>query len=343
MNRRRRERHRWRQAIYLKNALIDSLLEDYRGEKRIFHYFRDRYALDILGRVAGGGKSVHSLKHSAYAPLLQKPLVKKVIASCGDTIIRKNNLDSFWPTDYQTYRVTFGYWGEDSIKGWVDDSYNQTSRAGKNLVLQLNFSSSHNRAYKALIDPNGNFPFEWGGHPTNGKKERTLAWARIDFDLENSEALIEEIQTDWARDVMAIKTFIEKLKERGQARKKIIDRVLKRWGLACGETRFLIYCNEHFLPQAENWSETILFAAMDFLTSGLGFDRIFIHTFDTGLLLKGMKDSSPPRSLYTQLPKKFCFRPTTKPPSFLEESIRRKIGNDKKRQNLSWGLLDFAA
>ncbi len=341
MSRRRKERHQWYQAIYLKNALIDTLIDDYRGEKRIFYYFRDRYALDILGHVAGEGSSVYKLKHSPYASLLHKPLVKKIIAKRGDAVVSSTDFYSYWPHEYQTYRVTFGHWGDDSTKGWVHDDYSQTSRAGKNLVLQLNFNSSHNRAYKSLIDPDGKYPFEGFGHPINGRKERTLAWARIDIDLDNSTALIEEIQSDWVRDVQEIKGVLDKVKHRGNARKAAIDKYLSQWGIACGETRFLVYYHEHFIPQAAFWPETILFAAVKFLTGNLGLSRIYLHTYDTGLLIKGMKGAHPPRSLYTQLPKKFCFTTTRKPPNFLEESIFRRIGSARKRIDLEWSLLDF--
>ena len=42
------------------------------------------------------------------------------------------------------------------------------------------------------------------GHPVLAPGERpyfreTLAWARIDLDLVSSEALVEEIQSDWVR------------------------------------------------------------------------------------------------------------------------------------------------
>ena len=69
-----------------------------------------------------------------------------------------------------------------------------------NLVLQLNFNSSQIRALRRLTGGEQrtfnplDHPVCRPGHP---RYRETLAWARIDFDFETNEALIEEIQSDW--------------------------------------------------------------------------------------------------------------------------------------------------
>lgn len=43
--------------------------------------------------------------------------------------------------------------------------------------------------------------FNYCGHPVS-RQRNTLAWARLDLDLNSATALIEEIQSDWIRDVV---------------------------------------------------------------------------------------------------------------------------------------------
>ena len=40
-------------------------------------------------------------------------------------------------------------------------------------------------------------------HPVASGGELTLAWSRIDLDLDRGEALVEEIQSDWVRDAQS--------------------------------------------------------------------------------------------------------------------------------------------
>ena len=68
-----------------------------------------------------------------------------------------------------------------------------------------------------------------------------------------------------------------------------------------------------------------LAATLWFLRRELGIRRIFYHTFETGNWLKGLRDYKPPRSIYTDLPKQFCFQETYNPPSFIMRSRRKWI------------------
>jgi len=72
------------------------------------------------------------------------------------------------------------------------------------------------RQFRRLMAPVTNCAFNGYSHPVLGSKERryfreTLAWARLDVDLESGQALVEEIQSDWVRRV------------------KDAERRLKRW------------------------------------------------------------------------------------------------------------------
>jgi len=72
------------------------------------------------------------------------------------------------------------------------------------------------------------------------------------------------------------------------------------------------------------WDEAMLCAAMRFIVSELGIKRIYYHSPLSGARLKGAKNA--PVSIYTDLPRRFCFERTTDLPSFLRP--RRKLLRD---------------
>ena len=51
--------------------------------RTLFHYHKDRYALMLLAWAAGDGCKVEALRRGPFAPLLQKPLVKRVLSGLG--------------------------------------------------------------------------------------------------------------------------------------------------------------------------------------------------------------------------------------------------------------------
>jgi hypothetical protein len=69
----------------------------------------------------------------------------------------------------------------------------------------------------------------------------------------------------------------------------------------------------------------------------LGLHRIYYHTWESGNRLKYLEDKSwgqPPRSLYTALPKRFCFDTTHEAPGFLLKgrATRSKKGPLRRRE-----------
>ena len=100
--------------------------------------------------------------------------------------------------------------------------------------------------------------FNWCGHP-GSDEANTLAWARIDVDLDQRQALIEEIQCDWLRKVARYEryarahkpdSFVHSLRHRG-----IHIKAHKLWS----------YHLETMAPYRKIWSEAMLFAAIWFL------------------------------------------------------------------------------
>ena len=278
-------------------------------ERTLYRYAKDDYAFRLLSRVAGNYTTLGELRKSSFGKLLEKPTVKEWMAGYSSA-------HWFGPAfgggrvRQQDYVLTVDEWGDDDST-WVWD---QTSRRGKSLVLQLNLSRRHQMALKNLLNGDPGDPFHFSIHPGQTGQNATLAWARIDFDLESGDALIEEIQSDRIRDVHDLMTT-----------------------QPCRSCRRIHFGNyrldrkrvERFWAQEMShhsgiWAEAMLMAAVDFLFKEIGVRRVFYHTFETGCYLKGIEGKPPPRSLYTTLPKKFCFRETSEMPEFLDRARHKK-------------------
>jgi len=186
----------------------------------------------------------------------------------------------------------------------------QTSRSGPgghNLVLQLNFTREHMQVLQRRFG--GTDLFNSPAHPVQQgegvKRRETLAWARIDLDLKRDEALIEEVQSDWV---------------------STLDWAVRYGWKFEGETisaaQLKAYKELELNWISRQWAEAMLAATLGFLRRELGISRIFFHTWEGGNLTKKIGRSVPPRSLYSQLPKRFCMRRTKDWPRFLRDDRR---------------------
>ena len=92
------------------------------------------------------------------------------------------------------------------------------------------------------------------------------------------------------------------------------------------------YVRKTLAPYFRLWDEAALTAAINFVVDELGIRRIYYHSFETGNVLKKIRYSQPPRSLYTDLPRKFCFRLTDEVPEMLAGSrvVKRKLKRVKQ-------------
>ena len=218
-----------------------------------------------------------------------------------------------------------------------DQGWYQTSRPGKNLVLQLNFSGRHNQPYYRLMQPAEGHLFQPDYHPAS-HKEPTLAWARLDIDLDAGEALIEEIQNDWIREAL---WWRWRLQAPGRLRSPLRRRLLWRClGTPDADVRRLhLYVDTVLRPHIGIWDEAMMTAALWFLREELGIRRIFFHTFDGGNRLKALRYRLPPRSIYTRLPKRFCFRKTSDVPSFL--MTHRRVRKELRKGGVRFFLLEL--
>jgi len=289
---------------------VKEILACLSGERTKFYYFRDRYALMLLKDYIGNKVvSINELRQSPYANLLNKTPVKKALAMAGSGKITAEQLEMIWDEKPLSFVTTLDQWG-DGKKDW---HWNQMSRQGYHLVLQLNMANDHTQALQRLLRPDDIHTFNWGGHPTLDQGSRnTLAWVRLDMDFETGEVLIEEIQCDWIRTVKDAVKYDDY--DYGEYSKEELE----------------TYLNEVLSPYTKVWEEAMLAATIDFIRHELGINRIYYHSFEIGALLKHIKYSKPPRSLYTKLPKQFGFQKTPNGPNFLMrekrvQKLQRKV------------------
>jgi len=253
-------------------------------ERTLFHYYKDRYSIGLLQQyVAKKPAKISELKQSALAKLTEKPRVKNVLANLG-----KQPLDQAFLKmhDYdeaqQAYTLSLSHWGSD--KG--DWRYEQVSRRGYNLVLQLNFNQQHDKLYQQLgADEDG---FNFYGHPVSRTKN-TLAWARLDFDWESNAALIEEVQSDWLRRVIWLKKrCLQRLASNGGSQR---DKT-HFFGIQVSLNQTIAYCDYVLAQYQSTWAESMLWAAIQFLWHEIGIHEIFYHTELSGKRLKNIESGA---------------------------------------------------
>jgi len=306
-------------------ALVDEVLACLPTNRTLFRYCKDQYATYLLQRVLNknGPLSVQQLKQSSYKQLLEKPFVREILQTTGKQKVEAWHLENAMVTDMHHYVLTLGKWG--NRYGGV-----QTSRPGHNLVLQLNLPESLDAEFQRITG-NAMNEFTSHNHPQSKKRTATLAWARLDINFESDEVLIEEIQSDLIR-------LLEQMKVRAQTDKHNGSSHFNWRGNTIPCQPMLNYCEKVASAQKKIWAEAMLSACLWFIHSELGISKVFYNRFETGNQMKNIDWCLPPRSLYTDLPEKFCFDLTGAAPDFIREDrkVRKKL---HKIQNPKWYLL----
>ncbi len=290
--------------------------------RTLFHYSKDDYAFHLLHWLSQEEEQLQQLRTKPIGRLLEKPAVKPHLAQCHDgkfhhALIPRHQ----YLSNGRAYRLSLDIWGDD-IEYW---RYNQVSREGVSLVLQLNLNQEHHEKLKSCVDLNEYDPFQGWGHPVKDGKHPTLSWCRLDLDLESGEALIEEIQTDLLRDM---RTVAQKAYQKQKEKRPIFC----KYGGKFSTEKFLRYWENDFSTHEKTWHEAMLTAALWFLLEELGMKKIYYHTHESGAFLKRISGTNPPRSLYTTLPKQFCFEKTRTAPTLLQSDKlwKRKVRAAKK-------------
>lgn len=287
-----------------------------------FAYRKGDYALQLLLLAIGGGRSIAALRQGPFARLLEKPELRQVLARSLGVLVPER-LSGALSEPRESFPLTLSHWGCAESRARDYSSYYQTSRAGQNLVLQLNFPATHDRAYRTLIEPRDGQPFVFPSHPVRDCEPFTLAWVRLDIDFDGAEVLIEEVQCDWVRNARYFGRKADEWLSEGEPASLPFDEELS--GTA---PRVQAYLEQVLAPYATLWAECALAAAIAFVYERLALRRIFFHTFESGLLMKRLC-SAPPRSLYTDLPRQFCFRETATAPRALRRDRRVREGSPR--------------
>jgi hypothetical protein len=288
------------------------ILARVRHERRVFHHFKDRGALVVLALYVGvDGRRVAEVKRvPRLAGLLRRQPVRDVLARLRGDVVRAEDLLAHWTARPLPYVLTFGTWGSDrlSYRGW-----HQTTRRGTNLVVRLNFSSQHDHDFRRLLGDDA-YDGTRTPHPVDKTGRNTLAWARVDVDETWTEALVEELQSDWVRDAVRVHEGVTCGRRPQVATwEGAVDRATPR--------RLSVYRERVLAPHARIWSEALLTATLEVLVRDLGVRRVFLHTWRTGNHLKDIAaQKRPPRSLYSELPRRFAFDVTDRPPRFVEKT-----------------------
>jgi hypothetical protein len=309
--------------LELANEIMDCLPTS----RTLFRYTKDQYAIYLLQRLINdsGFKTLSQLKQSSCKQLLEKPSVKTLLGRCGTDVLYQWQLENACAKDINNYVLTLGKWGCAKNYSW-----NQTSRPGCNLVLQLNLPESLDARFKALAGCAMN-KITSSNHPQSRKRSATLAWSRLDVDLNSGQVLIEEIQSDLIRELDWVKGFAIRSKSGDEKYFEWLNTKIHR-------QQMVQYCDAILSTQKKIWTEAMMAATLWFIHKELGLNRIFYNSFDTGNSMKGISYIKPPRSLYTDLPEKFCFRLTQEAPSFISEDKKAK-NRLRKIKYLQWYLL----
>ncbi len=311
----------------MKEQLLEEIIACLPQQRSLFRYYKDQYAVYLLQHLCQRSltRDLKAIRHSPWGKLLNKPILAGVLKQSGSGSLNTDQLDCLWPTNPEHYVLTLGRWGSQGEYGW-----NQTSRPGMNLVLQLNLKSQYDLAFRSMAGCKAN-EFCGGCHPFSLKRDATLAWARLDMDFSTGELLIEEIQSDLIRD-------LEKLYRLAQERPTDSQGRFYFYGFWFDKAKALQYCAQLLATQKKLWSEAMMTAALWFAHKELGIHKVYYHTFDTGSALKNIRWSKPPRSIYTDLPEQFCFQQVHTTPEFIakDKKAARRL---KAIESPEWYLM----
>ena len=289
----------------MKQLEAEELLSLLPRGRTLFTYGKDWYAVSLL-QLGLRHHGHQDLKQTTLGRLFEKPRLKSWLGTLGKKSFTENDLSLFWPEETETYRLTAGL-----FDGWT-----QTTRKGTcawNIVLQLNLNNSDAEWMNRIHPDRDNDPFEPYQyiHPVHRGHHRTLAWARIDLDWDSGEALIEEIQSDRLREVKDCVEWVRRQKRR----------MVRIAGHRVHSSVVIDYWEQRLRISREVWDEAMLCAAIQFIVEELGIRRIWYHSPVSGVRLKQVKNA--PTSLYSDLPRRFCFGKTDELPKFVRKPRRK--------------------
>jgi hypothetical protein len=313
---------------------LKNTLEDFAHKKFTYAYHSDEYSRFLLRQKIRKPTRLSELKSTPFRHHLDRPNLKDRLRGSGDGKIHPQQLHRWAsPSNEENlwFNLSLGKWGCHNHLC----SYHQTSRGGWNLVLRLNFSSQHNHPFSRLLGLDARDSFEFDSHPID-QKGLTLAWTRIDYDPKSKEVLVEEIQSDWVREV---RSDLEHLEELDHAtRRELTDH--HHWNGDQLLLRLKRYHDQLLNPYRKQWKDAMLTSTLWFLVKKMGFRKVFFHSHESQAAYKDFGyRQHPPRSLYRDLPLRFGFKATHDRPSFLKWDRRIEERSSHRRQRGSSQIL----
>ncbi|HAA10745.1 MAG TPA: hypothetical protein DCE41_03230 [Cytophagales bacterium] len=283
----------------MEKSQVDEVLAVLGTGAKPWNYYQDQFIMHHLARlVKEEPMTVKRFKQSRYSGWLRKQILQEFLAKQLQGLITTESIlmSPQVPQLFLTYSL--GKWGG---MGVLNRSHFQTTRVGFNLVLQVNLCKGLVNTFKRYVSKKAEMPKFWG-HPVSDV-HATLGWVRLDFDLGTDSILIEEIQSDLVRQ---LPKMMQRMKPRNPKGDETVSNGIRK------------FLRREFEPYNRMWSEALLACALQFIDQELGFRQVYMHTWESGCVLKGISQRhGPPRSLYTQLPKKFGFVKQDKPPVHL--------------------------
>ncbi|MEM7190627.1 MAG: hypothetical protein AAF439_13530, partial [Pseudomonadota bacterium] len=314
-----------------------------------YPWYRGREAAWLLYQRLKGPARIANLRKGPMAPLLSREPLRSVTAACGDGRLTPERLlpladpwRTFDPdtavnpdrateaafaalcqTDVIPYVVTFAEWAATAPRAeWREQ---QLSRPGGNLVVQVNFPHGFEREFARWLGENTRHQTAFYCHPVRRDGPITMSWARLDLDPWGEDVLIEELQTDWLRTVQRWRKRIAQAagRKRAVAAARMLKAVLAR--------------------HTPGWAEATLLAAVAVARVELGARRVWLHQPHGGQKLKNIRWSAPPRSLYSDLPRRFGFTPTHRAPDFLYRDRPQVVHRLRRSGRPVFWCMDFGA
>lgn len=303
-------------------------------ERMRYPYYADRENAWLLARRMPAKATVRSLRQGTLARYLESPVLQPLVAKGGGLIERRdvallgdanatgaelrsaalsNALERVWSMPWHDFELTLDVWGQNN-EWWT-----QTSIKGGNLVLQMGFPSDHARLMGKYLGVQTRKDFEFDLHPIQTRGRPTLAWARLEIDLDAGVALIEEVQSDWLR---MVKEEVEWLTQQNPRARHL--RTARQYDEALRA------------EYGKRWPRAMLLAALILLRDELGIREVYVHRPETGKRLKRIDGLAPPVSLYSTLPKRFGFEQVSHAPEFLQKKRRRDLSVLQKEGPLFW-------
>lgn len=111
----------------MKRDEVSEIIACLGGERIIYHYFKDRYCLDMLGLAMDTQHqdflAVSDIKSSDLKRYIQKPAIKSMLQNCGNGQLHKSDLATLWPCELLPLRMELSVWGEGETQDNVLDTY----------------------------------------------------------------------------------------------------------------------------------------------------------------------------------------------------------------------------